>query len=103
MKLYTMKCVKDPQLLPEECGGMLGQKELFVYLSDQWEEQNYYESAGGTQVSYAALQWWSGFMTASLERDVPDDEIHGYILPNEVVAIGETYTDADGLVWKRVN
>lgn len=103
MKLYTMKCTYDPELLPEEGGGMLGQKEYFVKLETRDEEQAYYETMGAPMCASKAKAWWDGYMCHALQDDLDEDSTYYYIRVNEPeVTIGEQYTDADGLVWKRV-
>lgn len=103
MKLYTMKCVYDPDLLPEEGGGMLGQKEYFVKLETVDEEEAYYETMGGMMCSSKAKAWWDGYMCHALQDDLDEDSIYYYIRVKEPeVTVGDQYTDADGLVWERV-
>lgn len=99
MKLYTMKCVKDPEVLPEEGGGMLGQKEYFVKLEDRYEQDIYDDAINsGDDNDYADFNRW-------LKDNIrlTDYDIYFYFLANAPeLPIGSTYEDANGLIWKRV-
>lgn len=96
MKLYTMKCVKDPEEY------MLGEVSHFVHLENEWERIAYLQHIGGLQVSPNDFIWWDGFMTACLETYITDRDMYGYILPERTVEVGDTYEDADELVWERI-
>lgn len=103
MKLYLMKCIKDPELLPEEGGGVLGQEEYFVKLETSDEDEAYYEAMGGMMCSSRTKAWWNGYMCHALQDDLDEDSIYFYIRVNEPeVTVGMQYTDADELVWERV-
>lgn len=105
MKLYIMKCIKDPERM-DECFEPDNQEErYFVKLETLDEEEAYYETAGSMMCSSRAMAWWNGYMCHALQEDLDEDSIytHHYIRVNEPEpAVGEEYTDADGLVWERV-
>lgn len=93
MKLYVMKCIEDPESLPEEGGSMLGRKEYFIKLETE-EESIYYDENN---------DFWTGYMTAKLGIRLEDEDIYYYLFPDKIgLEVGETYEDTDGLVWERV-
>lgn len=105
MKLYTMKCIKDPEVLPEEAGGMLGREEYFVKFEGKAEDEKYYSTIGNFRVSYQDCEDWNDYMIPRLgEADArTDDDIYEYIVASSPeIECGDTYEDADGLVWERV-
>lgn len=103
MKLYTMKCVKDPERM-DECFEPDNQEEsYFVKLDTKLEEEAYDETMGAPMCVNRAMAWWNGYMCHALQEDLDEDSIYYYIRVNEPeLDVGEQYTDADGLVWERV-
>lgn len=99
MRLYTMKCIKDPERM-DECFEPDNQEEgYFVKLEDDWE-RGVHEA---THCKYNELeaQFWDYYMNDKLGMN--DDEVRFYFMEDDPeLAIGECYTDADGLVWERV-
>lgn len=110
MKLYIMKCVKDANNLPEECGGMLGQHEMFLHLTSQ-EEVDFYQDYKNTRnksnlaqecVDYA-IGYWDGYMTGLLGERVSEDDIYDYIFDNaQEMHYRDTYIDQQGNLWEVV-
>lgn len=103
MKLYTMKCIYDPERM-DECFEPDNQEMMnFVKFTRDIEQQIYGESIGYAPDSKYHQGLWDGYMSAWLEWDTCDENIHYYIgVDGEEVKVGETYEDADGLVWERV-
>lgn len=98
MRLYTMKCIYDPELLPEEGGGMLGQKKYFIKIEDSFEETAYSGGVCGDEQAYADLNEYLQEIIG-----VTDEDVYYYFPMLEPdVEIGNTFEDADGLVWERV-
>lgn len=104
MKLYIMECVYDPETAENPFSpGMTGQKEYFVKLETSDEEEAYYETMGGMMCSSKAKAWWNGYMCHALHDDLDEDSVYYYIRVTEPeLKVGDTYTDADDLVWERV-
>lgn len=103
MKLYIMECIYDPETAENPFSpGMTGQKENFVKFTRDTEQQIYDESIGYAPNSKYHQGLWDGYMSAWLEWDTCDENIYYYIEVDGDVEIGETYTDADGLAWERV-
>lgn len=99
MKLYTMKCIKDPERMDECFEPDNQEKTFFVKLEDDWE-RGVYEA---THCNYNDLeaQFWDYYMNDILGMN--DDEVRFYFMEDDPApAIGEEYIDADGLVWERV-
>lgn len=105
MKLYTMKYIKDPERM-DECFEPDNQEEqYFVKLETKAEDERYYSTIGGFRVSYQDYEDWNDYMIPRLgEADAKtDDDVYGYIVASSPeIACGNTYEDADGLVWERV-
>lgn len=113
MKLYKMKCIKDPERM-DECFEPDNQEEqYFVKLETEQENMQYREyvdsSLPSVNIEYhdylvgKHYGFWAGYMTAKLGEYEEDDDIYYYIgVEEDELAIGEEYTDADGLVWERV-
>lgn len=101
MKLYTMKCVKDPELLPKEGDGILGRLEYFVKFEDSYED-SCYEDANDESKDY--MERWQDFNTWLDDNlGVTDYNVYMYFMSSEQdYEIGGVYKDADGLVWERV-
>lgn len=106
MKLYIMRCIKDPELLPEEGGYMLGREEYFVKIENKEEFKAYERTHNSnlTELGQAYNEgYWDAYMTNVLESPCSEGDVYFYIQPLDGdVEIGETYTDADDLVWERV-
>lgn len=104
MKLLTMKCIKDPELLPEECGGMLGKEEYFVKLETK-DEFKLYEKTHDSNLVDSSQSYNEGYWDCAMYSliGVTEGDVYFYFHPlDKYPEIGETYTDADGLVWERV-
>lgn len=99
MKLYTMKCIKDPELLTEEGDGILGIEEYFIKLETKAEWrilENYVSYGRDSSALNSMIMTTDGYVMG-------DDDIYSYISVDEPeLEVGETYRDADGLVWERV-
>lgn len=99
MKLLRMKCVYDPELLPEECGGRLGQVEYFVKLETkaEWRVLENFTCYG------ADLSALNSMIRTTDDYVMGDHDVYYYIgVDEQEPTVAEQYTDADGLVWKRV-
>lgn len=106
MKLLTMKCVYDPEQAETDFSyGNLGQQEYFIKLETKAEDEKYYRTVGGFCVSYQDYEDWNDYMIPRLgEADAKtDDDIYEYIVASSPeIEVGDTYEDADDLVWERV-
>lgn len=112
MKLLTMKCIKDPERM-EECFEPDNQeKRYFVKLENKYDKERYEwflsnlndkERQGPAWRGYYK-GYWGGELSDEFKQKISDDDVYYYIMPYELEpAIGRTYTDADGLVWERID
>lgn len=104
MKLYTMKCVYDPETASNPFSpGICGQEKYFVKLETRAEQEAYDETTGAPMCSSKTIAWWNGYMCHALQEDLDDSTIYYYLRFNEQdVGVGGTYEDADSSVWKRI-
>lgn len=101
MKLYTMKCVKDPERM-DECFEPDNQEEQYFVKLETQAEQNAYTSMNWN--SKDLCNHWQAMLNsvATMER-MTEEDIYFYITVDEPeLDIGEEYIDADGLIWERV-
>lgn len=99
MKLYTMKCIKDPRVSPEHAGSLQGQESYFVKFEDSYEDSIYNDMSNSCDDNdYADFNRWlkNGIW-------VTDYDVYMYLMSSEKgYELNDTYEDADGLVWERV-
>lgn len=98
MKLYKIKCIKDPKASDAD---IVGLEELVVKFEDSYED-GCYEDANDDTKDY--MERWQDFNTwLDGTLGVIDNDVYMYFMSSEKdYEIGDTYTDADGFVWERV-
>ena len=99
MKLLTMKCIYDPE--QAETGfsyGKLGEEEYFVKFEDNYEDDIYSDMSNECNDNdYADFNRW-----LKDNLDVTDYDVYMYFMASEPEpAVGDTYTDANSLIWER--
>lgn len=109
MKLYTMRCIKDPERM-DECFEPDNQEEQYFVKLETQEEADCYRwcwverSSDMLKTQYAYRDgYWDCYMTECLGTDMEDEQVYGYMMDNEPsLQIEERYTDSEGSVWERI-
>lgn len=99
MKLYQMKCIKDPERM-DECFEPDNQEEHWFVKLETKAEWRILENVQSYGADLSAL---NSMIRTTGDDVMGDDDIYYYLGVDEPEpAIGEEYKDADGLVWERV-
>lgn len=106
MKLYLMKCIKDPERM-DECFESDNQEEHYFVKIENKEEFKVYERTHNSSLAELGQAYnegyWDAYMTQVLGDPCSEGDVYFYIQPLDGdVEIGDTYEDADGLVWERI-
>lgn len=91
MILYTLKCIKDNNLAPDEAGGMLGKTAFAVKYEDRKEDQQ--------STKLERIGGYDEQLQASL--GVSDEDVFYYFSSNEKLEVGGTF-ELDNQIWEKI-